>query len=284
MTPDELIRSLVRQAEQVSTCTDAVGRRAAQSLLRDLKAADADLSARLTRISVRNAFGARQVAAYRAQIRAVIATVEPRLLGVTQRTAQAAADFGSRSAVAELERIESAFRGAVTPLPLKLAIRASRVGERVGASLLSRHESSVARYGQAMVQNFERHLRVGLLAGDTPSQMVDRLAGEGFSARRGWAWRIVRTETSYAMNASKLDALRVLRDGGEEVQKKILATFDNRTAMDSKAVHGQIRPIDGLFVDGLGRRYLAPPARPNDREVVVPWRSGWPDRGYTRPL
>jgi hypothetical protein len=36
-----------------------------------------------------------------------------------------------------------------------------------------------------------------------------------------------------------------------------------------------VRPLDGEFEDGAGRRYQFPPGRPNDRGYVVPWRAEW---------
>lgn len=94
--------------------------------------------------------------------------------------------------------------------------------------------------------------------------------------------------TSYAYNAAKLDTFSQLRrDGLPSLKKKIVAHFDRRTAPDSIAVHGQIRDVDGpnsYFVDGDARVYQHPPARPNDRETVLPWLEEWGESEATRPL
>lgn len=287
MTPSDLIRRLVMQADAIVTATNPAGRRAARLLMADLRAADALLASRLGRIASADSFTATQVAAYRAQIRAVVATVEPKLLGHTTRIARAASDFGARSAVSELTALENAFsaqlgRQAVVIAPIRLDL----VTTKVENSLLRDRVSSVRRYGMSMVENFEREMRVGYLAGDTQRQIVERMVANGFVSKRSWAWRICRTESAHSMNAAKHEALRLQNEDepDEPVLKKILATFDNRTAYDSKAVHGQVRKVDENFVDGLGRVYLYPPARPNDREVIIPWRKSWPDTGYMRPL
>ena len=105
-----------------------------------------------------------------------------------------------------------------------------------------------------------------------------------FVRYRSWAERIVRTETAYAYNASRMETLHEAKARDfPDLGKKILATFDPRTAADSVAVHGQVRELREAFVDGAGRVYQHPPARPNDRETVIPWRSGWQDVAASRP-
>ena len=287
MTPEDLIRRLVRRADAIVTATDPVGLRAARTLMSDLRRADTILASRLAKIADTTRFTARQIAGYRAQIRAVLATVEPQLLGHTTRVARAAMDFGARSAIQELTSIEAAFAAEMgRPAQVASPIRLDLVTQNVETSLLRNQASSVRRYGVAMIQAFEREMRVGYLAGDTQRQVVDRMLANGFVAKRSWAWRIVRSESAAAMNSAKHEALKTQNevDPGHPVHKKILATFDKRTAYDSKAVHGQIRAVNDTFLDGLGRVYLYPPARPNDREVIIPWHPNWPDHGFTRML
>jgi hypothetical protein len=90
--------------------------------------------------------------------------------------------------------------------------------------------------------------------------------------------------TAYAYNAAGLNTMQGFRNTDfPDMQKKILAHFDSRTAPDSIAVHGQIRPLDGYFMDGAGRQYLHPPGRPNDRETVIPWRPHWGELDSTDP-
>lgn len=90
--------------------------------------------------------------------------------------------------------------------------------------------------------------------------------------------------TAYAYNRARLVGLQTEYASGDRgLRKKILAHFDSRTAPDSIAVHGQIRKLDGLFQDGAGRQYLQPPARPNDRETVIPWRMSWSESEHTKP-
>ena len=99
----------------------------------------------------------------------------------------------------------------------------------------------------------------------TAAAALERALG----ARRFVAERIARTELSSAYHAAHLSTLEQVRDNGLPVQKTCIAVFDSRTAQDSVSVHNQIRELDEEFEDGAGRRYLAPPGRPNDREKMV---------------
>ncbi|MFB6373342.1 MAG: colicin E5-related ribonuclease, partial [Bradymonadaceae bacterium] len=103
--------------------------------------------------------------------------------------------------------------------------------------------------------------------------MVDRVQ-TAIADKRWMADRIVRTELSQAYNRSHHSTLQYARDElglGDEMKKSAMATFDARTDEDSFPVHGQVREIDEMFVDGDGRRYVHPPGRPNDREKEIPW-------------
>jgi hypothetical protein len=64
--------------------------------------------------------------------------------------------------------------------------------------------------------------------------------------------------------------------------KILAATFDHRTSADSYAVHGQIRRPEEFFDTWTGQ-VMHPPARPNDREVVVPHRVSWPIPDELKP-
>ncbi len=80
--------------------------------------------------------------------------------------------------------------------------------------------------------------------------------------------------TAAAYNRSGWEGAREAHDQLGDVCKILSATFDDRTGWDSYQVHGQIRRIDEPFVSAFGR-YMHPPNRPNDREVVVPHRLSW---------
>jgi hypothetical protein len=148
--------------------------------------------------------------------------------------------------------------------------------------LLTLQRASVERYGAALVKEVNRTLYAGLRDGLPQRELVDQV-GALIARKKWWAERIVRTETSRAYNSATDAAIRAYNAEGTPLKKKIIAFFDNRTAYDSVYVHGQVRAPGEYFVDGAGRQYLYPPARPNDREVIIPWSTRWPEGARTLP-
>lgn len=311
---DEVLRVSLARADRVVTATDRAGTAALRELLFDLRQADRALSRRLRKYgSPEDRFTPASMLSYQRQIRLVIARVQARLAAITGRQSESAFDEGLRETGALLSRLEAAFAGIARPLRLRQAAVMSRAARGSYASLLAQHATSVDRYGQAMIERMETIMRRGLIEGASQRDMVNRLCGirgprgevsmaarevepgvvvrtrveeipEGLFVRyRSWAWRIVRTETARAYGEGRLVGLFEQREEMPELKKKILAHFDSRTAADSVAVHGQVRHLEDTFLDGAGRVYLRPPARPNDREVVIPWLDEWGDTPTTRP-
>lgn len=208
-------------------------------------------------------------------------------------------------------------RGVETALPLALedAMRFDVARWGAQASLLRQHATSLDRYGSVMIAEFERAMQLGIVAKLTPDQMVGLLVGHGgpkgvvsiaareledgsvvrllerysgqglFVDDRYWAERIVRTELMRSYNEGTQAAiLEESVTDFPDLQRMIIATFDNRTAPDSLYVHGQIRGPTEPFTDGAGRTYMVPPGRPNDREDITPWRPRWEVPEEFRPL
>lgn len=242
-----------------------------------------------------------------AQVQLTQKYVDKRLEGLTHGQAKKALAKSVKGTIGLLSTLEQRFSGIAAPLQLQKAGAMHSLINQSAPSLLSRNAASVQRYGAAMIADFERVIRTGLVTGASNHEMIHALIsagaakgvtaaklaeGEpkhfpnptGYMRKRYWAERIIRTETAYAYNRGSFDAIAASRKQFPDMQKKILATFDARTAPDSVAVHGQIRNVEDLFMDGAGRQYLHPPGRPNDRETVVPWRSSWPELSNTAPV
>ena len=312
---DDVLRVSLARADRVVSGLDKGGRSALRELLADLEAADDDLRRRLTRFGrLDETFTAASLAQYQAQVALVRRMVADRLSKTTNAASAAAFAQGRDGTARLLADLEAAFTGAARPLRLRQAATMSEAARGSLASLLRQHATSVDRYGTAMIGEFEKVMRRGLISGATRREMVDALCGlrgptgqvslaarvdpqtgqvvrlrteqigEGlFQRYRSWAWRIVRTETAKAYNEARLVGLYEQRQTFPELRKKILAHFDDRTAPDSVVVHGQIRKLDEPFVDGAGRVYLRPPARPNDRETLIPWLPEWTETPISRP-
>lgn len=284
MGPDDVVRATLARAEKLAK-RPVTG----NALLNLLRRADCDLEQRLGAIVRRMGgpkatFTVAQMTAARSQIRLVTRYVEHRMLGLTVAQAELAISAGHADTVRLLTVFERKFTGIAQPLRVAQAASKDFVISRTAASLLRQHRSSVQRYGQWNIARMERLLASGLLRHASQDEVVAEVMAQGFVSKRWMAERVVRTEIQHAYNGASLESIEeAKRQDFPDMGKKILAHFDNRTAYDSAVVHGQVRPTSGTFQDGAGRVYQRPPARPNDREVVIPWRLVWPEEKSTRP-
>lgn len=314
-----IARTLV-DAEREMLASGPVAAERQARLATMLARADAELGRRLARWNAATggdmtAFTAASLVSYREQIGLLQERVAIALGNQTVAAAGPAWRAGIAAVGAELYQLETAFTGIARPVRLSEAMRFDPSNGRA-SSVLASIETSVDRYTSAMISEFERNLSLGFLAGLSQGEMVQMLTGHGgprgvvslrarvvggqvvrtmtenipeglFVRHRSWAWRIVRTEASNAYNVARVERLSELEREIPTLKKKIIAHFDNRTAQDSVAVHGQVRDISGVdrfFVDGAGRVYEQPPARPNDRETVIPWEQAWGEVPSTQQL
>lgn len=308
---DRLIRRAADDASALVGLEDAAGRRAARQLRAALLEADADLQRRLARLVAEGGdapMSAIRAAAMRTQVRASLEAVRARLAGMTRSESMRAIE-GSLAVGAELlAKLEPLLGPGLLVIPV-LPIR--QVAAAASGSLLRVHAESVARYGLATVGEMERTIAAGLAQGLTSHELAVSLAGAAklepdvrrvvrggvvhrVTEGRGLAGvyettsyraeRIVRTETARAYSVARMEQARADVEAGLDTANKILAMFDNRTAYDSVAVHGQVRRPGDYFVDGAGREYPYPPGRPNDRETLIPWRARWAETPYSSPV
>jgi hypothetical protein len=134
------------------------------------------------------------------------------------------------------------------------------------------------RYGGAVMDNIENELGLRFLAKRSWQETIEAVTEKSpflQGAPAYWAERLVRTEVMSASNSAAHAGIQALDDELGDACKVLVATFDNRTAADSFACHGQIRRPKEYFDTWQGK-VMHPPARPNDREVVVPHRISWP--------
>jgi hypothetical protein len=314
---EEAIQATIAQADRCVSLEDADGVLARRDLLSVLEAADVHLAKRIAAITPKRdgtmKFSQAQAITYRTQVGLVIERVKFQLEPVATEAGQAAIDKSLVSGARLLAKLEKEFKGVSVSPSLLAGMQQSQVARGTQASLVTRVATSLDRYGLEMGQQFSRILQVGLVSGMSNEEMVAQLIGLGgprgkvslkakeiapgvvqrikegdipeglFVRHKYWAERIVRTEVAYAHSSAKLEQLYVMRNDGLPVQKKIVAHFDNRTAADSVAVHGQIRELAENFMDGAGRLYLHPPGRPNDRETLIPWFDDWKETPSTEP-
>lgn len=254
---------------------------ARRELLDLLRAANSELNDRLHGMRRKDTFTAVHARTAKAEIIAALRHAE----GAFREHVVSRSIRAGRVAVVHakdvIEAGERQFHGIAYELPIERALKLDARLSGNAASLLRQHEASTKRYGRRMLGEFEREMRLGIIQKETMDDVVDRLVGHGgpkgvFVEKRWMAERVARTELLYSYNSASQLAIEESALELPDMRRIILAHFDRRTAMDSVFVHGQIKRIDEPFVDGDGRVYMVPPARPNDREVVAPYRLSWP--------
>lgn len=251
------------------------GKQAKKNLIQLLARADRELSAQLDEMKRRGPgyrpWTQADTEATLAIVREQLGVMAPGFKALLNANAERARELGARGTVQLLEHFEQTMPGTIRPLSIEGA------SQLLSGTVLSRHASSVARYGAITIASIQHELAVGALINRTFDEMAGRLQREQpLLSRRYFAERIVRTECMNAYNAGHLDEINAQRAGSfPDLEKKLIETFDKRTGQDSFKAHGQIRKPNEMFVDGNGRQYLHPPGRPNDRGVVVPWRREW---------
>jgi hypothetical protein len=288
---------LERDKRSAVRAANVVGRKRMRKLL---KRAETDLERRLQRArQLKGAgeapFSTAQMKVTLAQVRAVMRELGPGMTDAVVKTGMKTAEEATKSTVRLLNAGERKYRGIVRPLPLDTATILDRVRSHTESSILHRmrsdpkiegHRGVADRYSDNVVKQFESELQMRLVARQPWGQVRENII-KASPFLKGkpmhWAQRIVRTETMHSHNAASWQSMREANSMLGDMLKILSATFDDRTGADSYAVHGQVRRVNEDFESWFGK-YMYPPNRPNDREVVVPHRMSWPIPPELEPM
>lgn len=112
--------------------------------------------------------------------------------------------------------------------------------------------------------NIRRELRLGMEAGESVSQLAERIAqSAGFSHER--AKLIARTESTRATNGAQRESLSdYAKTSGNKAKKEWLATLDDRVREEHEAMNGETKDINEPFSNGLQA-----PGEPNCRCTLL---------------
>lgn len=155
--------------------------------------------------------------------------------------------------------------------------------------VIERYPRSRKRYGERTIEEIRGVLTRGHRKGETFEQMTRRTEGviTGRKPRvvvteripevivnreRRRAERIVRTESIEAYNQDHEKAIRDAAADDGEILKRWDASVDRRVCPTCRALDGQVVAVDAAFSNGLQR----PPAHPNCRCAITPWKKHWP--------
>lgn len=190
------------------------------------------------------------------------------------------ARVSTKDASRTLRSLDYHYGGIVRPLRFDRTDWITSNAHQMSRVRLREFSQSFARYGANAVVAIENEVAKAILTGEpwTAARNKVMKATRHVVGDRMWMVdRILRSEISAAYNGSQLAAMMEEDfDTSDPMMKRLVATFDDVTGMDSIMLHGQTKPVREPFVDPyFGRTYMAPPNRPNDREVIVPWRSSY---------
>lgn len=232
-------------------------------------------------------FGAQHMRLVLSQVADAIGGFERGLDRHLALTGRQAAVLAPRHLVDTVSRMEAEF-GRMTPvIQARQAAVVTGVVPGVMPSLLDRYRSSVRLYGRPTIAAIREGMARSMVRGEDVDESIGRVveAGGLFDGQKWRAERIVRTELSYSYGVTKQGSMQALKTEVPRLQKRLVATIDDRTGEDSLDLNGQTVDVDQPFVwevrDSRGRktgkvvRYMQPPNRPNDREVVIPWLASW---------
>lgn len=258
----------------------------------------------LTRKGMKTTYTMFQHKVVMSQLKQGQALLAQRMAGDMGPLTKKAQEHALTGLIDDIGTLNKRFTGAVVELPIEEAARFAGVVDKRRTSLTKMHATSFARYGANTVQDLEGDLSQSLLMGETVDGAIDRV-----ETRLGGAWwqaeRIVRTETAWAFNATQRDGIE---ESALEIPQLMMRweehcdedgqPLDDRVAVDSIAMHGQVTTPGGLFTmpptapfadakgetevpDRLvGLRWGFPPNRPNDRSVLSPWMKEWGVPGW----
>lgn len=216
------------------------------------------------------------------QIELAIQEMNKNLKSEMGSSAQLVAEKGVENLIRELEKYNKVFRGGVMPINLN----AVEVATDTKNFLFNRYESSIQSYGELLRARMANGLTESVIAQDNVSEVMDRVA-KTFMGEEWKLQQIVRTELHNVYNLGKLNGMTDLWDEGNgsipDLKKTLFHPMDTRTGEDSKRLNknNPVVSVDEPFVEySTGKRleYMAPPNRPNDRAILIPYREVWGSR------
>lgn len=194
-------------------------------------------------------------------------------------SSEEAAGVGVEHLIKEISKWNKKFTGAVIPINLN----AVEIATKTSNFLFNQRESSLLSYSNYIRGQFARTLTDATVEQASFGDIVTRM-GRFFLGEEWRLQRIVRTELHNVYSKGKMNGMLDLWGEGEgeipDLKKTLFHPMDHRTGKDSRrlAQNNPIVPIDEPFVEtstGKELIYMAPPNRPNDRAILIPFRDEW---------
>lgn len=247
----------------------------ADQLMLAYKEVRQELRDRLDRLPP-GSFTAQHLRGVLAQVQGAIAAMNDKLSGLANDGAEEAAMTGIDHLISEIKKFNEKFTGAVTPINLNAAL----VAHDTSKLLVTKYQTNLDAYGNDLVTQITNGLFSASIGETSYGEVVQRI-GNFFNAEEWKLHRIVRTELHNIYNIGKINAMGELAsDEIPDLMKALMHKMDARTGQDSIYAARNLGPvpIDQPFIyvwNGKRREFMAPPDRPNDRAILVPYRQEW---------
>lgn len=243
-------------------------------------------------------FTAQQFRVALLQIRGVLEQLQGRIPaemeGTLRVAGEAAGAMGIEHLTHEVARFGAVFGHSMRPIQLNQAAIIAQKEHQ----LIPRFRNSANRYARGIADDIRHQLSVGMVRGETFTQMTNRLVRlggpRGWVALRGtlgepgsyaefiseglfrkyryWAERIVRTEAIHSYNVHHLAGLEEADREDPGYEKRWDATADRNLCDICRELDGMVVPIKADFP--LVKR-PAPPGHPCCMCGLTPWRKEW---------
>jgi hypothetical protein len=260
-----------RHAEKVSKLEESQ----AKQLLKRYREIRQELRDRLDRLQS-DTFTAQQLRGVLVQVESAIQAMNESLKVNMAESGQEMSQLAVDDLLDEIRRYQTKFGAPVTSFNLN----GSLIALDVQNFKIMQYSASLDKYGQQLASDLALDLSNSVLMNEPLGRVVMKL-GQKFQAEEWRLLRIARTELHNTYGLAKLAGLREARDSAIPTLKKALFhPMDQRTAEDSKdlAMKNPIVDIDKPFEHTYkGKKYvfMAPPQRPNDRAILIPYSPEW---------
>lgn len=272
---EEVEDLVMSQAEKLFSLQDKETKR----ILKSYKRVRQELRDRLDAFSDRGmdeSYSAHRTRSALVQIEVALSQIEKDMNDEFSSSGLTVAEQGVQDLITSLDSWNEFYLGAVTPINLDAMVIATDTNN----FLFNRREASLKAYTAFQRQEFARSLSDAIAAQKNYSEVVSDI-GRYMMAEEWRLERLVRTELHNIYSQSKISGMNELVDTSmPDLKKTLFHPMDRRTGKDSVRL-SQNNPIVGvneMFVESsTGKRleYFAPPNRPNDRAILIPFRDSW---------
>lgn len=249
--------------------------RQAQKLMKEYRKASEEIKMKLLMVPD-NSFTEARLESTLREIEFTMSLLKQRIKGELNSSFSNVREQGIEDSVREINKFEKHFMGVSNTLPIDDIIESIEPENY----LFNQFESSMDAYSVNVRNKMQSGLTQGLIQKKPWSMMVYDLANM-FYADEWQMARIVRTELHNIYGISKINGMiQVREDYLPDLQKTLYHPMDARTGKDSQYLikNPLIVNVDEPFQytwNNQPRTFMAPPDRPNDRAIVIPYRQGW---------